>query len=130
MSPLTALMIDQQDRFHKLGISTEFISEECHDLDTIKGIKDGRYQVLFISPESLLCNPQWRNILLSNVYQENLVCVAVDEAHCIPKWYTVAAHYFHFIFQVKTLKTYLQMTMASLWSYPHKRYSHLEICGI
>jgi bloom syndrome protein len=88
ISPLIALMIDQKEKFTKMGISTEFISQTYLDLDGpgINAIKEGAVQLLFISPESLLNNRQWRSLLLSEVYNKNLVCVAIDEAHCVPKW--------------------------------------------
>ena len=84
ISPLVALMIDQHIKFTNFGITSDFI---CEALDTVKGIHDGGSQLIFISPESLLNNVQWRNVLLSEIFQNNLVCVAIDEAHCVPKWY-------------------------------------------
>ena len=50
------------------------------------GVKKGQFQLLYISPESLLRNPQWRELLLSKVYRENLVALVVDKAHCVTKW--------------------------------------------
>ncbi len=40
-----------------------------------------------MSPEALLCDDRWRDMLVSPVYQENLVALIVDEAHCVKKWY-------------------------------------------
>ena len=48
---------------------------------------EGKYQLLFMSPESLLREEKWREMLLGPVYLENLVGIAVDEAHCVKKWY-------------------------------------------
>ena len=79
-------MMDQKEKFTKMGIRAEFISETHHDLNTVQGVKEGTSQLIFISPESLLNNHQWRDVLLTDVYQENLVYVAIDEAHCVPKW--------------------------------------------
>lgn len=42
-----------------------------------------------ISPEGLLSNNCWRDVLLSREYQENLVAVVIDEAHCVKKWYAM-----------------------------------------
>ena len=92
ISPLIALMMDQKEKFISMGILAEFISETHHDLDTVQSIRNGKTQLLYISPESLLNNLQWRDLLLSEVYQTNLVCVAIDEAHCVPKWYVVHVH--------------------------------------
>lgn len=86
MSPLVALMIDQKEKFTSIGINTDFIAKAHHNLNTVKRIKEGTSQLVFISPESLLNNTQWRDVLLSDIYQNNIVCLAVDEAHCVPKW--------------------------------------------
>ena len=42
---------------------------------------------MFISPESLLHNRMYRSMLLSDAYKQNLVVLAVDEAHCVKTWY-------------------------------------------
>jgi len=49
-------------------------------------VSDGRYQVVFLSPEALLTDRYWREVLQSQTYQSNLVAFVVDEAHCIRKW--------------------------------------------
>ena len=38
-----------------------------------------------ISPEQLLTNLQWQEMLCSEVYQRNLVAFVVDEAHTVSK---------------------------------------------
>jgi len=86
VSPLTALMMEQRTKFSMKGISSEFVGELQQDLDALRGVKKGQSQILFISPESLLRNAQWRGTLLSDVYQENVVALVVDEAHCVIKW--------------------------------------------
>ena len=47
---------------------------------------DGGIQLLLISPESLICNDKYRQMLLSPVYKKNLVAFVVDEAHCVKTW--------------------------------------------
>jgi bloom syndrome protein len=86
VSPLTALMMEQRAKFTVRGISTDFVGELQQDVDAMEGVKKGNIQLLFISPESLLSNPQWREMLLSPVYQKNLVALIVDEAHCVTQW--------------------------------------------
>ena len=80
VSPLTSLMMEQSAKY---SITRAFVGELQDDLDTLKDVKTGKVQLLYISPESLLRNPQWRDMLLCSVYQDNLVAVVVDEAHCI-----------------------------------------------
>ena len=50
-------------------------------------IREGRLlQVsVYLSPEVMLLNCMWREMFNSAVYQENVMCLAVDEAHCVEK---------------------------------------------
>ena len=85
ISPLTALMMEQRTKFSVRGISTEYISFQ-QDIETMDRVRKGMVQLLYVSPESILSNPQWRDMLLLPVYQKNIVALVVDEAHCITMW--------------------------------------------
>ena len=56
------------------------------DSTTETEVCEGKYQLVFLSPEALLTNPMWRDMLQSPVYHSNLVALVVDEAHCVKKW--------------------------------------------
>ena len=43
----------------------------------------GKYEVVFISPELLLTEETWRDMLQSPIYKQHLVEFIIDEAHCI-----------------------------------------------
>ncbi len=60
--------------------------EDQVDDKLVEEIHEGQYQVVFFSPESLLTEETWRDMLQSEVYQENTVGFIVDEAHCVKKW--------------------------------------------
>jgi len=75
-----------EGKFSQTGIPTEFVGELQQDLNAMKDVRDGQIQLLFISPESLLWNPQWREMLTSRVYKEKLVALLEDEAHCVVQW--------------------------------------------
>ena len=77
VSPLTSLMMEQAAKFKIQGILSEFVGELQQDVDAMIQVKNGMIQLLYISPESLLRNQQWREMLLSRVYQDNLVAVVV-----------------------------------------------------
>ena len=68
---------------HCEGLKTAFVSAEDCDRE---GIHGGEYQLMLISPESIISNLYWREMLQTQVYQQNLVAFAVDEAHCVSKW--------------------------------------------
>ena len=87
VSPLLALMKDQVASISEKGLSVVFVSDKDSTPPTVKReIKNGNFQVVFTSPECLFLSMKWRNILLSYVYQQNLIGFMVDEAHCIKIW--------------------------------------------
>ena len=49
-------------------------------------MREGQAQLVYISPEQLLGNLLWREMLRSEVYQRNLVAFVIDEAHTVSKW--------------------------------------------
>ena len=86
VSPLTSLMINQRAKFVPRGMLAEFVGEAQCDPQALESVHDGKVQLLFISPESLLSNPQWRDMLRTATYRDNLTGFIVDEAHCVKKW--------------------------------------------
>ena len=83
VSPLKALMEDQCSSFNTLGLIAASVGDNSVCLESFIS---GRIQIVLISPESLLRGKQWREILKSSTYQENLVGFVVDEAHLIKTW--------------------------------------------
>ena len=86
ISPLTAIMIEQRDKFVMKGITAEFIGEAQVDPEAVTKVLSGGVQIVFISPECIINNPHFRNMLLSRPYRERMVALAVDEAHCVKTW--------------------------------------------
>ncbi len=73
-------MQDQVVKCGARGFKTAFVGRDQTDASV-----DARviYQLLYMSPESMLAVPRWREMFRSEVYQQNLVALAVDEAHCV-----------------------------------------------
>lgn len=86
VSPLISIMMDQRQKFVLKGISAEFIGEAQDDPNAIKKVLSGCIQLVFISPESIISNSAFRNMLLSTPYKERMVALAIDEAHCVKTW--------------------------------------------
>ena len=79
-------MIDQAKKFELRGLSTTYIGEAQDDPEAVKRALNAQSQLVFISPESLINNDLYRNMLLTSKYQEKMCALAVDEAHCVKTW--------------------------------------------
>lgn len=81
-------MMDQATKFSLKGVSTSDIGEAQDDPEAVKRALHGQSQLIFISPESLINNEIYRNMLelLTTAYKEKMVALAVDEAHCVKTW--------------------------------------------
>ena len=86
VSPLMSWMIDQRQKYRAMGMSVEIVGEAQDDVAVVGLVEKGRYQLVYVSPESLIGGNTWREMLRNNVYQENLVAFVVDEAHCVKRW--------------------------------------------
>ena len=84
VSPLIALMQDQVRAMRGRGVSAVYAG--MADEELAGSVCSGNFQLFFLSPESLLTDGRWRDMLQSVVYQERLVGLLVDEAHCVKKW--------------------------------------------
>lgn len=88
VTPLISLMIDQQEKFSKKGISVEFVGEAQDSGAAIAAVLNGEIQLVYISPENLLKKSCFHNVnmLTSDRYKERLQALVVDEAHCVKLW--------------------------------------------
>lgn len=86
VSPLKALMMDQVQTFSTKGVKAAYLGVEDIEGSTGDQVEKGEISLVFTSPESMITGCRWREMFRSAVYQENLVAVVVDEAHCVDKW--------------------------------------------
>ena len=88
VSPLSALMKDQVECFKKRGVSVAMVTSES-DAESVRmksGVLEGKYQLVFISPELLIGKEKFRCMCQNEIYTERLVALVIDEAHCVKKW--------------------------------------------
>lgn len=85
ISPLVSLIKDQVKSLQQKGIKASFIGAGQEEAN-FKEIVNGEMNIVYSSPEAMLANDRWREMICSEVYQQNVVAVAVDEAHCITQW--------------------------------------------
>jgi ATP-dependent DNA helicase RecQ len=87
VSPLISLMKDQVDTLVSSGVSAAcYNSSMASDrkADVLRGVRDGRYRLLYVAPERLV--GEGADGFLSLIGQRPISFVAIDEAHCISQW--------------------------------------------
>ena len=84
VSTLVNLMKDQVDKLANLGILAASLSEITEE--NAKGVVEGRFSIVYGSPEAWLKNERWRKVLSSEIYRSKLCTISVDEAHVIKQW--------------------------------------------
>lgn len=85
ISPLVSLIKDQVTYLQKKGIKASFIGGGQVEAK-FQQILNGEMNIVYSSPEAMLSNDQWREMIRSPIYQRSVIAVAVDEAHCITHW--------------------------------------------
>ena len=86
VSPLTSLMTDQQEKFSLRRISAEFVGEAQQYENCINKVLQGKVQLAYISPESLINNCSFCNTLVSPTYKTKLWALVINKAHCVKTW--------------------------------------------
>ncbi len=84
VSPLIALMKDQVDQLHVLGLPVTFINSTlpiAEQHDRLERMARGEYRLVYVVPERFRSKR-----FLDAVHEVGLKLLAVDEAHCISEW--------------------------------------------
>lgn len=84
ISPLIALMQDQDARAREMGIDSAFINSSLGKEERearLQKIREGRYQLLLVTPERF-SKPDFREVISAR----KISLLVVDEAHCVSLW--------------------------------------------
>ena len=54
--------------------------------EVYRSVASGQYELVLITPETLLLSRKWREMLTNEVYSNCLGAVVVDEAHTVKTW--------------------------------------------
>lgn len=87
VSPLISLMKDQVDTLVGNGVAAALFNSTLtatQKSDVIAGLRQGRYKLLYVSPERLV--GEGSDSFLAMLSSIDVSFVAVDEAHCISQW--------------------------------------------
>ena len=87
VSPLVSLMNDQISKLKTVGIRAVHLTKQFCDADDSSLTEEVSH--IFASPEALLQGDSWNGLLLRQSFIQRIVAVAIDEAHCIAKWYVI-----------------------------------------
>ncbi len=66
------------------GLSVAAINSNTSE-DVKQGVYNGKYSLVFFTPELLLQERRWRELITSSVYMQRIKAFIVDEAHCVKK---------------------------------------------
>jgi ATP-dependent DNA helicase RecQ len=84
ISPLISLMKDQVAALTENGVSAALINSAQSPADyhnTLCGLQEGRYKILYVAPERLL-----NEDFLATIRRLSISMLTVDEAHCVSQW--------------------------------------------
>jgi ATP-dependent DNA helicase RecQ len=87
VSPLISLMKDQVDTLVGNGVPAGLYNSSLTSAEkssVVAGLRDGRYRLLYVSPERLV--GEGGEGFLALLASCGVTFVAVDEAHCISQW--------------------------------------------
>ena len=86
VSPLIALMKEQVVKYRSKGLKAQFVGSGQTNAKSEEEVESGQCQLVFISPEALMCVLRWREMFRNQIYQTKLVGFVVDEAHLCKTW--------------------------------------------
>ncbi len=84
ISPLIALMKDQNEQMSQMGIGTSVLNSSLSDREyrnNIRKLFSGESKLLYIAPERLFLDGT--QSILADL---KIDCITIDEAHCISEW--------------------------------------------
>ncbi len=84
VSPLIALMQDQVEALHQLGVRAAYLNstlDAAQARQVEQDLLDGSLDLLYVAPERLLTQR-----FLSLLERSRIALFAIDEAHCVSQW--------------------------------------------
>ena len=109
ISPLISLIEDQIASLNALGISAGYIGSDSSSKQEQDAI-DGKFCVLFSTPEKMV---RWQHGLISMSQNTHIICLAIDESHCVSEWGHDFRRDFNHLSEIReTLTTHSRLGMT------------------
>ena len=86
VTPLLSIMETQIKELTNLGVPAVNLSDVEENTLIEKEVKEGKFRILFGTPETWIRQEKWYSMLQTTIYQERVLAVVADEAHCLPQW--------------------------------------------
>ncbi|KAK3841878.1 MAG: P-loop containing nucleoside triphosphate hydrolase protein [Linnemannia gamsii] len=94
ISPLVALIEEQMEKLDGYGIPNIFFTSQKNDRflddDAISRMLDGHYRAVFMTPEIYFgagsMSKKARKLWGMDEWKARLLCIVVDELHCVERW--------------------------------------------
>ncbi|KAF9152657.1 hypothetical protein DFQ26_000822 [Actinomortierella ambigua] len=87
-------MMQHQKSLEKVGISSIILDSEISvDDQLVTDLADGGYRAVLITPEKLFMDIRFRDVWSRPGWQQRLMAVVLDEAHCVDHWSNFRRHY-------------------------------------
>ena len=67
-------------------MTTVQVGSDCSPFLVDEIISD-ELQLVYMSPEAILTVPTWQEMFQNHRYRDNLICLAVNEAYLVEKWW-------------------------------------------
>ncbi|CAB4002125.1 Werner syndrome ATP-dependent helicase-like isoform X1, partial [Paramuricea clavata] len=84
VSPLISLMQDQVQKLEVFNIPACYLgSAQSNHVSLKAGVMRGEYRIVYVTPEYITLDTEFLPNVQKNV---GIVCVAIDEAHCVSQW--------------------------------------------
>ena len=73
------------NKYNGKGLKAAFVGKGQNDDKIKESVQNGEFELVYISPESMLRVLKYREMFWSTSYQNSLMCLATSEAHCVEK---------------------------------------------
>ena len=103
-------MNDQVSRLREKGIKAVVVGPDSSETEN-KEASEGKYNLVFTSPEALLGSHRSTIIL---TLKNRIEAVFIDEGHCVAKWLVFCSFYLYIVRKLSVILLFVQLLFFCL----------------